>query len=673
MDLDTARARADDLRSQIRRHDHLYYVLDAPEISDAEYDRLFRELQGLEDRYPEILTPDSPTQRVGGEPLEAFPTVEHAAPLLSLDSDQTEEALRRFTDRVERGLDDPSRTSWVVEPKLDGLSVELVYADGVLARASTRGDGFRGEGITENTRTIRSVPLRLRDDVRAVPEHLAIRGEVIIRLQAFEELNAGLVAEGRDPFANPRNAAAGSLRQLDPRVTASRPLELYAYDILATSGAGTSSQWETLEALRAWGLRVSELSARARDVAEIVAYHADLQARRDDLPYEIDGVVIKLDDLAARQELGYTARHPRWAFALKFEPRVEQTRIERIVPSVGRTGVVTPIAFLRPVQVGGVTVARANLHNREDMARKDIREGDLVRVQRAGDVIPQVVEVISESGRPRSAPWKMPEACPSCGTDLEERGPFTFCPNSFGCQAQLRGRLQHFGSRGALDIEGLGEETAKQLVEEGLVVRLPDLFDLTPDRLLPLEGFAELSARNLVEAIARASRPELHRFLTALGIPEVGAAVAQSLAIHFRTLDAVMAADEGALQEVDGVGPVMAERIVAFFTEPHNRENIARLTARLEIRAGEARREAGALDGLTFVFTGGLESLSRPEAQSRVEALGAKATGSVSQKTDYVVAGSEAGSKLEKAERLGVKVLDEAAFLELLAEAEGAD
>jgi DNA ligase (NAD+) len=669
MDRQSAVERIGKLREQIRHHDHLYHVLDAPELPDAEYDVLFRELQEWEDMFPDLRTPDSPTQRVGGNPLSSFPSMQHEAPMLSLDSDQTEEALRRFTDRVDRGLDDPSRVAWVVEPKLDGLSIELVYESGLLVRASTRGDGVRGEGITENARTIRSIPLRLRDEVRAVPELLAVRGEVIIRVSAFDALNERLIAEERPPFANPRNAAAGSLRQLDPRITASRPLEAYAYDVLASSGLDVPTQWETLGALRDWGFLVSEYSERAADADGILSYHARLDAGRQDLPFEIDGVVVKLDDLAARDELGFTSRHPRWAFAFKFPPRVEQTRIERILAGVGRTGVVTPVAIMEPVNIGGVTVTRASLHNREELARKDVRPGDLVRIQRAGDVIPQVIGRVEEADHERGPAFRMPEVCPSCETELVERGPFTVCPNSFGCRAQLKGRIQYFGSRGALDIEGLGEETARLLVDEGLVERLPDLLDLTAEQLVELEGFAALSAGNLVAAIAKASKPELHRFLAALGIPEVGGAVSRSLARHFGTLDAILAADEETLTAVEGVGPIMAARIVAFFAEPHNAENIARLTERMQVQAAETAPVGGALEGKTFVFTGGMETMSRGDAKKRAEALGAKVTGSVSKKTDFVVAGSDPGSKLDKAVELGVTVLDEAGFVELLKEA----
>jgi DNA ligase (NAD+) len=674
MNRDEARERIHELRELIRYNDWLYYVKDAPEISDAEYDRVFKELQALEDAHPELISSDSPTQRVGGLPAEKFPTVEHLAPMLSLDSDASAEALARFDERLRKALP-AERVSYVAEPKLDGLSVELVYEDGVLIRASTRGDGRRGEGITENVKTIRSVPLKLRTDAAdapAVPETLAIRGEIVLRVDGFEALNERLMAEGKEPFANPRNAAAGSLRQLDPTISASRPLEAYAYDVLFASSLPVRTQWETLELLRAWGFRVSEQIKQASSLEQLAAYHAGIMEQRDDLPFEIDGVVIKLDDLPARDEVGTTSRHPRWAFAWKFPPRAELTRILSIIPSVGRTGVVTPVAIMRPVEIGGVTVSRATLHNREEVARKDVREGDMVRVQRAGDVIPQVVERVEEEDHERGEEFRMPAECPSCGTELEERGPFTVCPNSFGCPAQLVGRIQHFGSRQALDIEGLGEETAKLLVEQELVRRVPDLFELTADQLTELEGFAELSANNLVAAIDAARSTELSRFLHGLGIPEVGVAVARDLARAFGTMEALRAADEGTLVRVDGVGPIMAGRIVEFFAEPHNAANLDRLLSYMrELTAPERPVEGGALDGKTFVFTGGLDSMSRGDARKRVEALGAKATGSVSKKTDYVVAGTDPGSKLDKAESLGLTVLDEAGFLALMAELEG--
>jgi DNA ligase (NAD+) len=660
-----AAKRVEVLRKEISAHDHSYYVLDRPTISDDDYDRIYRELVALEEAFPNLLTADSPTQRVAGQPLDKFPTVEHAAPMLSLDSAADESALRRFDERVRKAVGE--RAAYVVEPKLDGLSVELVYEDGLLTRASTRGDGVRGEGITANVRTIAAVPLRLRGAARRVPRFLAVRGEVIIHTQDFEKLNEGLMQQGEEPFANPRNAAAGALRQLDPRITASRPLDIYCYDVLAADGLVVRTQWETQTALRELGLRVNGLAQRVATLDEVIAFHGAIAERRDTLGFEIDGIVVKLDDLAARDEMGLTSRHPRWAFAYKFPPRKEVTRVMAIIASVGRTGVVTPVAMLLPVELGGVTVARATLHNREEVARKGVREGDLVRVQRAGDVIPQVIERISEPGKKRGPEFRMPEICPSCGTALVERGPFTVCPNAFGCPAQLAGRLVHMASRDALDIEGLGEEKAKLLVHTGLVKDVPDLFDLVPEQLVELEGFAEKSATSLVEAIRGAAKPELRRFVYALGIPEVGETVAADLARHFRSFEALAAATAEGLQEVPGIGPRMAEAICAFFAEKRNRATLARLLERVEPRREKAPASA-ALAGMKIVFTGGMEKLGRREAKQLVESLGARVPGSVSKETDLVVAGEDAGSKLDDARRHGVKVLDEKGFLTLLRE-----
>ncbi len=657
------RRRVEDLRETLRHHAYLYYVRNQPEISDEEYDRLYHELERLEAEYPELVSPDSPTQRVGAEPLEAFETVQHAAPMLSLDSSADSDAVVRFDERMRKAL---GEVSYVVDPKLDGASVELVYEHGALVRAATRGDGLRGEDVTTNARTIQALPLTLRKRDRA-PEFLSVRAEVIMRIGAFETLNARILEEGGAPFANPRNAAAGSLRQLDPRVTASRPLDLYAYDILAIEPGGPRSQREALEALAAWGLPVNERWRPASTVEDILAYHAELEAIRNDLDYEIDGIVIKVDDFAQRQELGRTSHHPRWAFAYKFPPRKEITRILSIVPSVGRTGVVTPVAIMRPVELGGVTVSRATLHNREEVARKDVREGDLVRVQRAGDVIPQVLERIEEPGRRRSDPWSMPETCPSCGTPLEERGPFSFCPNAFECPAQLAGRIQHLASRHALDIEGLGEETARLLVQKGVVRHLWEIFELRVEDLLPLEGFAEKSARNLVEAIAAARKPELARFIYALGIPEVGVAVARELAKHFGSFEALRNADEETLQQVEGIGPTMAGRIVEFLHGPRVEEIIDRMLECVE--PVPPKRAGDALAGRRFVLTGSLERFSRARAQELVESLGGRVTSSVSRQTDFVVAGENPGSKLDRAEALNVPVLDEEAFLTLLRDA----
>ena len=655
------------LRAQIRHHDHLYYVLDRPEISDAEYDRLFRRLAELEEAHPELASPDSPTQRVAGEPLGSFPTVTHLSRMGSLDSSADEKHLRRFDQRVRDAVG--KKALYVLEPKLDGVSVELVYEGGMLARASTRGDGMRGEGVTENVRTIKSVPLRLSTKKRKAPKVLAVRGEVLMPIAAFEKLNARLAEDGKEPFANPRNAAAGSLRQLDPKITASRPLDVYFYDVLAAEGARFDTHGAMLEALAAWGLRTSPRARDARSVEDVLRYHRELEEERDELPWEIDGVVIKLDPLRAREELGSTARHPRWAFAYKFPPRREVTRVLDIVPSVGRSGTVTPVAIMRPVTVGGVTVSRATLHNRDEVERLDVRPGDDVRIQRAGDVIPQVIERVP-SRRKRGAPFRMPRKCPSCGTRLETRGPFTLCPNGFNCPAQLAGRLYLLGSRAALDIEGLGDETCALLVEEGLVRSLPELFDVDAEQLVHLPGFADKSAKKLVAQIeSAASGTDLARFVYGLGIPEVGAKVARDLAEHFGSFDAIRDASAEELMEVPGVGPRMSEAITTFFADRGNQRVLDALLERVTVaraRKKSTRKRGGALAGSTFVVTGTLPGMSRREAEELIERHGGKVTGSVSKSTDYLVVGESPGSKLDKAEQLGVATLDEKSLRAIL-------
>lgn len=665
MDLETARREAEALRAEIGRHNHLYHVEDRPEISDAEYDHLFRALQALEAAHPGLVTPDSPTQRVGSEPQDRFETVAHAAPMLSLDSTQDPDEVRRFDERVRKALGD-TPVRYLLEPKLDGASLELVYEDGVFVRAVTRGNGREGEGVTENIRTIPTVPLRLRTAERPAPAFLSVRGEVMMYISDFEAFNARLVESGQEPYASPRNSAAGSVRQLDPRITASRKLDVLIYDVLRVEGTTFASDTEGVEAIRQWGFKVPERLETTSDVEGILAYHAAFNADRDRLDYEIDGVVVKLDDLAARERMGMTSHHPRWALAFKFEPRKEVTRIEKIGIQVGRTGVLTPVAFLRPVVVGGVTIARASLHNREELKRKDIREGDTVRVQRAGDVIPQVVEVV-EREADRHAPYEMPTACPACGTPTYDEGPRTICPNRFGCPAQLKGRIVHFGARAALDIEGLGEETANLFVDRGLVHGLADLFDLTVEQLLPLEGFAEKSATNLVEAIAARKEPELARFLTALGVPEVGVAVARDLARHFGRFDALRRATREELEAVHGVGPRMSEAITAFFAEPRNDAAIQAILDRgvRPVESEPAPKPAAAADQGAAVFTGTIP-VPRSVAEAAWQAVGGRVVASVSKKTDFVVAGENAGSKREKAEKLGVPVLTFEEFVEKL-------
>jgi len=652
------------LKAEIRRHDFLYYVEARPEIADGEYDRLFRRLTEIEATHPGLVTPDSPTQRVGSEVRSELPSMPHTAPMLSLDSTQDEEELRRFDERVRKALGED--VDYLLEPKLDGASVELVYEHGVLVRAVTRGNGLEGEGVTENVRTVPSLPLRLREEARPAPAFLAIRGEVIMYLSAFEALNQRMVERGAEPYVNPRNSASGSLRQLDSRVTAERPLDILAFEVLAVRGATFAYDHEIVQALREWGLCVPDRVERVVSVDEILEYHHRYTEDRDSLDYEIDGVVVKVNDLAARVTMGATSHHPRWALAFKFEPRKEVTRIERIAISVGRTGRLTPVALMRPVQVGGVTVSRASLHNREEVARKDVRAGDKVRIQRAGDVIPQVVERLEEAGVDRGPPFEMPGECPACGTPVLEDGPATLCPNHFGCPAQLKGRLVHFASRSGLDIEGLGSETVNMLVDRELVRDLADLFRLPAADLIPLEGFAEKSAQKLVQAIEDKKRVELQRFLYGLGIPEVGVTVARDLALHFGDLHRIMDAPPEELEMVEGIGPIMSEKITGFFQDERNRVHIEAVLAQgMDLIVPEPAGESE-LAGLRFVFTGGLPSMSRPEAKKLVESAGGRVTNSVSGETDYVVAGADAGSKLETAQDLGITILDEAGLVELL-------
>ena len=661
--LTAARLRAERLRAAIRTHDYRYYVLDRPAISDAAYDRLFQELVRLETSHPEIVTPDSPTQRVAGSPLPGFPTVQHLAPMLSLESVTDVDAVRRFDERI-RESPRGREVRYVLQPKLDGVSLEVVYGDGVLLRASTRGDGQRGEGVTENVRTIRSVPLRLRG--KSLPRLLAVRGEAIMRLDDFRALNAGLEKAGEALFANPRNAAAGSIRQLDPRVTATRRLDVFFYDILHMEGGPRlTTDTDVLQALAAWGLHTTPYTRPSTNLDDVFRYHTEMAQRRESLGYEIDGIVLKVDDLALRERLKTTARHPRWALAYKFAAREENTTIEDIVVQVGRTGVLTPVAILRPVQIGGVTVTRATLHNRDEIARKDLRIGDIVRVIRAGDVIPEVVERVGGEGVRRHRAFTMPGRCPVCGTPVVQEGPFDRCPNGLACPAQLKRTIQHYASRNALDIRGLGPETVDALVSQGLVHSVADLFALTREDLLKVERFAEVSAANLLKAIDRAKRPPLWRFLHALSIPSVGVQTARDLAEHFGTLDRVRAASEADLSAVPGIGPTVSREVAEFFRRSVNRRVIDSCLERgVQVLGGAARR--GPLAGKTVVFTGGLESMTRDDAEEQARARGARTARSVSAATDLVIAGAAPGSKYEKARALGVRIIDEREFQKLV-------
>ncbi|MGB5744880.1 MAG: NAD-dependent DNA ligase LigA [Sedimenticolaceae bacterium] len=673
MSLDKAtRARAQTLREQIAQHDYQYYVLDDPQIPDSEYDRLFRELQALEAAYPALVTPDSPTQRVSGTPLAAFGEVVHRVPMLSLENALNADAMAEFDRRVRRRLDRDNEMTYAGEPKLDGLAISLRYQDGKLLQGATRGDGNRGEDVTQNVRTIAAIPLHLRGS--GWPRLLEVRGEVFIPKRGFEALNRRQREQGAKTFANPRNAAAGSLRQLDPKVTATRPLMMFCYGLGEVEGHPMSATHSgNMALLQDWGLPVSPELQVLSGLDGCLAYFSAMGARRDTLPYDIDGVVFKVNSIADQEALGFVSRAPRWAIAQKFPAQEALTEIEDVEFQVGRTGAVTPVARLRPVSVGGVTVSNATLHNMGEVERKDVRVGDTVYVRRAGDVIPEIVRVLPERRPAGARPVVMPAHCPVCGSAIEriEGEAVARCSGGLYCAAQRKESVKHFASRRAMDIDGLGEKLIDQLIDQELIGDPADLFGLSVDALAGLQRMAQKSAHNLVAALDDARRTTLARFLFALGIREVGEATAQALARQFGALDAIAAASEEALQETPDVGPIVARHVHTFFRQPHNREVIAKLRdAGVAWPETEPLAAAGRLplSGKSFVLTGTL-SEPRTQVKERLQALGAKVTGSVSKNTDYLVAGEEPGSKLSKAESLGVALLDEDQLRELIAEA----
>jgi len=662
------RKRVEELREEIRQHNYRYFVLDDPSVPDAEYDRLMRELEALEQEYPVLGDPDSPTQRVGSTPVSEFGEVRHGVPMLSLANAFSEEELRDFHRRVIERLElDGAQGEELVyhaEPKMDGVAVSMRYEDGGLVQAATRGDGATGEDITHNVRTIRSVPLRLRGSGH--PRVIEIRGEVFMPRAGFEAFNRRAEKAGEKTFVNPRNAAAGSLRQLDPRITAKRPLEIFVYGIGEYSGGDLPDrQSGILEQLRHWGHRTCPETATVSGVEGCLRYYGQIAEKRDSLPYEIDGVVYKVDRIDHQRELGFVSRAPRWAIAHKFAAQEELTVVRDVEFQVGRTGAVTPVARLEPVFVGGVTVSNVTLHNMDEIARKDVRIGDTVIVRRAGDVIPEIVSVVTDR-RPKDARQvSLPEYCPVCGSAVErpEGEAVARCSGGLICAAQRKESLRHFASRRAMDIDGLGEKIVEQLVESGNVESPDDLYRLTADELAELERMGEKSAENLVAALESSKKTTLDRFLYALGIREVGEATAASLAQYFGDLDALMAADQAALEAIPDVGPVVASHIHAFFAEDRNRSVIQALQD-LGItwpkgKAAAAVSETGPFAGKTVVITGTLQSMTRDEAKDRIRAAGGKVTGSVSKKTDFVVVGENAGSKLEKAEGLGIETIDE--------------
>lgn len=664
----STRTKIDNLRSELNDHNYRYYVLDDPVISDAEYDRLLRELQSLEDTHPELITDDSPTQRVGALPLEGFGNIEHRIPMQSLANAMDSDELLAFHDRLIRRLGKEQAIEYIAEPKLDGLAVELVYENGQFVNGSTRGDGTTGEDITQNLKTIRAIPLALRVETQSAPALLEVRGEVFISKDDFKKLNKQQEENDKPVFANPRNAAAGSLRQLDSGITATRPLSIFCYQAGVVEGTTFETHSEFLAALQNWGFPVNPEIKILNGIEEAITFHSNLKSHRNSLPYEIDGSVIKVNNYALREELGVRSRSPRWAIAGKFKAQQETTVIEDIVLSVGRTGAVTPVAKLQPVKVGGVVVSNVTLHNQDEIDRKDIRVGDTVLIQRAGDVIPQVVKVIKEKRPSNTSPFKMTNTCPECDHDVyrPEDEVVARCQN-LSCPAQVKRRIEHFVSKNAMDIDGVGEKLIDQLVEKNLVKSVDDLYRLTLDQLSELERMAEKSAKNTISAIDNSKSTTFHRFVHALGIRNVGEHVAKVLEKSFTgNIEIFMKTNAEVLEDIDEVGPIVAETIVKFWADETN-VNIVNNCFKLGISLESVKNETEQIFmGKTFVFTGSLESITRKEGKEIIEARGGRAAGSVSAKTDYIVAGENAGSKLKKAEKLGIPVLTESEFMDLI-------
>jgi len=662
---ETIKKRVEKLREEIEYHNYRYYVLDKPEISDAQYDRLMRELEKLEEQYPELRSPNSPTQRVGAPPLEAFEIVRHTLPMLSLANAFDEAETKDFDKRVKKFLGTTQDIEYIAEPKLDGLAVELVYEKGHFIVGSTRGDGVNGENITRNLRTIRTIPLQLIRKEIPVPERLEVRGEVIMQMKRFQELNRRREKAGEPLFANPRNAAAGSVRQLDSKITARRPLEIYCYGVGEVRGRTFKSHWEILQAFPKWGLRINPHIQRCRSIDDVLQYYHEMSEKRESLPYEIDGIVIKVDRLDLQTRLGEIARSPRWALAFKFQPKQETTKILDIIVQVGRTGALTPVAVMEPVKVGGVEVSRATLHNQDEIDKKDVRIGDTVIIQRAGDVIPEVVQVISSKRNGTEKKFRMPSKCPVCGAEVIKEEAIHRCIG-LDCPAQLKGRIKHFASKRAMDIEGLGTKLTDQLVEKGLVKDVADIYYIKKEQLIALERMAEKSAQNIIDAIEKSKNKPLAKFLFALGIRHVGETTAEDLAGHFLRLDDFFRLLEEDLMEVEGIGPEVAASVHQFFKDKKNKESIERLK-KAGVKVIEPKvKEKGKLVGKTFVFTGTLKAFGRDEARNLVESLGGMTASGVSKKVDFVVIGEDPGSKFDKAKELGIKTLTEEEFMRII-------
>ncbi|OGW07347.1 MAG: DNA ligase (NAD(+)) LigA [Nitrospinae bacterium RIFCSPLOWO2_02_39_17] len=658
------------LRDEINYHNYRYYILDSPVISDAEYDRLFKRLVETEERFPHLITPDSPTQRVGAEPLGEFKTIAHTIPMLSLNNANTPEDAREFDEKIKRFLNTKEDIEYVAEPKLDGLAIELVYADGIFTGGSTRGDGYTGEDVTLNLRTVKSIPLKLIGEKLPLLSRLEVRGEVFIPIKAFNNLNRDRGKKGEPLFANPRNAAAGSVRQLDSRITATRPLDIYCYGTGTIESAKFKTHFEILQALKRWGLKVNPLIKVCKGIEEVIKYHEEMEKKREDIPYELDGVVVKVNRLDLQDMLGALTRSPRWAVAYKFKARQETTKIRNIEVGVGRTGALTPVAVLEPVNVGGVTVERATLHNQNEVDRKDIKIGDWVIVQRAGDVIPEIVTVIKDRRNGNEKPFKLPSKCPLCGSTVIRNGAIHYCTGGLSCPAQLKEGIRHFSSKRAMNIEGLGDRHINQFVENGVIKDVADLYNLNKENVTGLERWADKSAQNLIEQIEKSKNTTLPRLIYALGIRQVGEHMAKVLADNFSSLDELMRTSYERLMEIHEIGPETAKSIITFFKEGHNRKVIEKLK-----KAGVKTAVSGqfgapiqwmgrvsSLKDKQFVLTGTLSEFTRDEAKELIENLGGRITSTVSKKTDYVIAGAEPGSKYDKAKELDIKTLNEAEF-----------
>lgn len=674
MEKEFAIKRIKELREQINYHNKRYYQLDEPEISDAEYDGLMAELIALETEFSDYIdVTASPTQRVGAAPLEKFNTVTHLTPMLSLSNAFSETDITEFDKRIKRFLDSNENISFVVEPKLDGVAVNLIYEKGILAIGLTRGDGTVGEDITQNLKTIRSIPLKIAQNENApIPERVEVRGEVYIEIDAFRKFNKRRLDEGESPFANPRNAAAGSLRQLDSRETTKRPLDIFCYGTGALTGISFKNQWEVLQTLSEWGFKINRHIRQAKNIRECIEYYNDMLRKRHELPYEIDGIVIKVDSLDIQDRLGAVSRSPRWAIACKFPAIQETTVIEDIIIQVGRTGVLTPVALMKPVRVGGVMVSRATLHNQDEIDKKDIRIGDTVIIQRAGDVIPEVVKVIESKRNGSEKVFRIPDTCPECGSGVERlKGEAAHRCIGFSCPARIRENIKHFAARGGMDIEGLGNKLVSQLFDTKTIEDPADLYFLTLEKLTKLERMADKSAMNILQALEQSKNPPLEKFIFALGISHVGEHIARILTKEIKTLDALISATEEDLKAIRGIGPEIAESITGFFREPSNITVIKKLRETGVKPQETAYTELTELSGKSFIFTGTLKRLTRTKAREIVESLGGDVLSSITKRTDYVVAGESPGSKLDKAKDMGINILDEEGFLSLVGHKNG--